>query len=49
VKKIAADRDHSVIEARRTDAEQAAALAAPIDMMDSGADSGLVDTVESRD
>jgi DNA-directed RNA polymerase subunit beta' len=49
VKKIAADRDHSVIEARRTDAEQAAALAAPIDMMDSGIDSGLVDTIESRD
>jgi DNA-directed RNA polymerase subunit beta' len=49
VKKIAADRDHSVIEARRSEAETAAALAAPMDMMDTEVDSGLVDTVESRD
>jgi len=49
VKKIATDRDHTVIEARRTEAEQAAALAAPMDdVMDFTADSGLVDTVESR-
>jgi len=50
VKKIAADRDLSVIEARRADAETAAALAAPTaDVMDQGRDSGLVDTTESRD
>jgi DNA-directed RNA polymerase subunit beta' len=48
VKKIATDRDHIVIEARRTEAEQAAALAAPMDVMDVEGDSGLVDTVESR-
>mgnify|MGYP006160225331 FL=1 len=53
VKKIAADRDQTVIEARRSDAEEAAALAAPLAVMepdvDSVFDSGLVDTVESRD
>ena len=31
------------------DRSVAAALAAPIDMMDSGIDSGLVDTIESRE
>jgi DNA-directed RNA polymerase subunit beta' len=49
VKKIAADRDLDVIEARRSAAEHAAALAAPMDVMDTQADAGLVDTVESRD
>ena len=53
VKKIAADRDQTVIEARRSDAEEAAALAAPLAVMepevDLDFDSGLVDTIESRD
>jgi len=50
VKKIAHDRDHEVIEARRAEAEGAAALAAPsFDVMDTEGDSGLVDTVESRE
>ncbi|QYZ70156.1 DNA-directed RNA polymerase subunit beta' [Neotabrizicola shimadae] len=50
VKKIASDRDHHVIEARRQEAETAAALAAPMDeVMEFDTDSGLVDTVESRD
>jgi DNA-directed RNA polymerase subunit beta' len=50
VKKIAADRDHKVVEARRSEAEAAAALAAPaFDVMDVEADSGLVDTIEGRD
>ena len=53
VKKIASDRDQTVIEARRSDAEEAAALAAPMEVMDTGfddqIDTGLVDTVESRD
>jgi DNA-directed RNA polymerase subunit beta' len=53
VKKIAADRDQTVIEARRSEAEEAAALAAPLAVVepeiDSVFDSGLVDTVESRD
>jgi DNA-directed RNA polymerase subunit beta' len=53
VKKIAADRDQTVIEARRSEAETAAALAAPADAMvvdvEPDLDAGLVDTVESRD
>ena len=51
VKKIATDRDAVVIEARRSVAEQAAALAAPTDIVmdDIEVDTGLVDTVESRD
>ncbi|MGB4828552.1 MAG: DNA-directed RNA polymerase subunit beta', partial [Paracoccaceae bacterium] len=51
VKKIAADRDQTVIDARRSEAEQAAALAAPVVdvVMDEVIDTGLVDTVESRD
>ncbi|MEH6776086.1 MAG: DNA-directed RNA polymerase subunit beta', partial [Cereibacter changlensis] len=48
VKKIAADRDQTVIEARRSEAESAAALAAPVQDVHE-ADSGLVDTVENRD
>ncbi|MCE5974529.1 DNA-directed RNA polymerase subunit beta' [Sinirhodobacter sp. WL0062] len=46
VRKIAADRDHKVIEARRAEAEAAAALAAPIV---EEADFGPVETPESRD
>jgi hypothetical protein len=38
-----------VIEARRSEAETAAALVAPMDVADTSVDSGLVDTVESRD
>jgi DNA-directed RNA polymerase subunit beta' len=53
VKKIASDRDQTVIEARRSEAEEAAALAAPMAVMepdlDTDLDAGLVDTVESRD
>ncbi|MFN3825867.1 MAG: DNA-directed RNA polymerase subunit beta' [Pseudorhodobacter sp.] len=45
VKKIAADRDLVVVEARRNEAEAAAALAAPV--MDGESD--LVEVVESRD
>jgi DNA-directed RNA polymerase subunit beta' len=50
VKKIAMDRDMTVIEARRSEAEIAAALAAPLDdVVETGFASGLVDTIESRD
>jgi DNA-directed RNA polymerase subunit beta' len=49
VKKIAADRDMIVIDARRSEAEIAAALAAPLEEpMAMAEDSGLVDTIESR-
>ncbi|QYK42504.1 MAG: DNA-directed RNA polymerase subunit beta' [Paracoccaceae bacterium] len=50
VKKIATDRDQQVIDLRRSEAEAAAALAAPMDdVIDVEGDSGLVDTIESRD
>ncbi|WP_431298410.1 DNA-directed RNA polymerase subunit beta' [Tabrizicola sp. BL-A-41-H6] len=50
VKKIAADRDQTVIEARKSEAEHAAALAAPTtETVDVDRDHGLIDTVESRD
>ncbi|MCV2870581.1 DNA-directed RNA polymerase subunit beta' [Defluviimonas sp. WL0002] len=49
VRRIAHDRDMEVIEARRTEAEQAAALAAPIDDIVADDELGLVDTPESRD
>ncbi|SEO31615.1 DNA-directed RNA polymerase subunit beta' [Gemmobacter aquatilis] len=50
VKKIAHDRDALVVEARRSEAESAAALAAPVaEPMAPAVDSGFVDTVESRD
>ncbi|MEF3045608.1 DNA-directed RNA polymerase subunit beta' [Pseudotabrizicola sp. L79] len=51
VKKIAADRDGAVIEARRSDALEAAALSAPMDdVIDVEKDAGLVDDVfDSRD
>jgi len=50
VKKIATDRDQTVIEARKSEAETAAALAAPMAVMDidEDHDSGLVDTIEGR-
>ena len=49
-RKIAADRDSTVIEQRRAEAEAAAQLAAPIDDVVGGDDSDmLVDTPESRD
>jgi DNA-directed RNA polymerase subunit beta' len=53
VKKIAADRDQTVIEARRSEAAEAAALAAPVDVMEpeveSAVDAGFVDSMESRE
>jgi DNA-directed RNA polymerase subunit beta' len=50
IRKIAHDRDMAVIEARRSEAEQAAALAAPMDdVIDIEDELGLVDTPESRD
>jgi len=50
VRKIAADRDALVIEARRAEAEAAAALAAPFDdVVGDEAEVGLVETPESRD
>ncbi|MDF1619669.1 DNA-directed RNA polymerase subunit beta' [Pseudothioclava nitratireducens] len=47
VRKIAADRDHKVIEERRAEAEAAAALAAPVEV--EAEDFGPVETPESRD
>ena len=49
VKKIAADRDQNVIEARRSEAETAAALAAPVDMKAGDMDLGMSDAIDSRD
>jgi DNA-directed RNA polymerase subunit beta' len=49
VKKIATERDNNVIEARRTDAGEAAALVAPMDIVSPDFSSGLADTFESRD
>jgi DNA-directed RNA polymerase subunit beta' len=50
VKRLAAERDTKVVESRRSEAETAAALAAPTDMSPfKDDDAGLVDTVESRD
>jgi len=49
VKKIAADRDQNVIEARRSEAETAAALAAPVDMAVGEPGFGLSDAIDSRD
>ncbi|NGM45124.1 DNA-directed RNA polymerase subunit beta' [Rhodobacter sp. SGA-6-6] len=49
VKKIAGERDATVIEARRSEADEAAALAAPMETMETEVDSSLVDTIESRD
>jgi DNA-directed RNA polymerase subunit beta' len=50
VKKIAADRDQSVIEMRRSQAEQAAALAAPLDSdLSYDGEADLVETAEGRD
>ncbi|MBZ4021099.1 DNA-directed RNA polymerase subunit beta' [Rhodobacter sp. TJ_12] len=49
VRKIAAERDHTVIEARRAEAAEAAALAAPIETSFEEEDFGPVTTPESRD
>ncbi len=51
MRRVAQDRDNVVLEARREEAEAAAALAAPSDEMtaDDVFDSGLVETPESRD
>ncbi|AWB47421.1 DNA-directed RNA polymerase subunit beta' [Gemmobacter aquarius] len=50
VKKIATDRDQTVIEARRSEAETAAALAAPVPMTEAeDVFSNLMDTTDSRD
>jgi len=51
VRRIAADRDQKVIDARRAEAEAAAALAAPMDdVMEADEDDyGLVETPESRE
>ncbi|MES2970486.1 MAG: hypothetical protein V4804_17220, partial [Pseudomonadota bacterium] len=50
VKRLAAERDTKVVESRRSEAETAAALAAPTDMSPfKDDDAGLVDIVESRD
>ncbi|MFV0492754.1 MAG: DNA-directed RNA polymerase subunit beta', partial [Pseudorhodobacter sp.] len=46
VKRIAAERDMKVVEQRRAEAEEAAALAAPV--VDVEEESGLVDVVENR-
>jgi DNA-directed RNA polymerase subunit beta' len=51
IRRIATERDQTVIEARRAEAEAAAALAAPMAVIDTGDDDdvGLVETIESRD
>ncbi|HDR28400.1 DNA-directed RNA polymerase subunit beta' [Rhodovulum sp.] len=50
VRRIASERDQKVIEARRAEAEAAAALVAPTDVMEPDEDDfGLVETPESRD
>jgi DNA-directed RNA polymerase subunit beta' len=53
VKKIAADRDQTVIEARRSEAAEAAALAAPVEVAEPEVqnvrDAGLIDSLESRE
>jgi DNA-directed RNA polymerase subunit beta' len=49
VRKIATERDSKVIEARRAEAEAAAALAAPIDTSYGDEDFGPVETPESRE
>jgi DNA-directed RNA polymerase subunit beta' len=47
IRKIATERDQKVLDARRAEAEAAAALAAPQDVF--GEDVGLVETPESRE
>ncbi|MCO8146805.1 DNA-directed RNA polymerase subunit beta' [Rhodovulum tesquicola] len=50
VRRIASERDQKVIEARRAEAEAAAALVAPMDVMEPDEDDfGLVETPESRE
>lgn len=49
VRRIAADRDQKVVEARQAEAEAAAALAAPLDdMMGQDVADDFIDTPESR-
>ncbi|GAA0312086.1 DNA-directed RNA polymerase subunit beta' [Rhodovulum strictum] len=50
VRRIASERDQKVIEARRAEAEAAAVLVAPMDVMEPDEDDfGLVETPESRE
>ncbi|MCC6864092.1 MAG: DNA-directed RNA polymerase subunit beta', partial [Rhodobacteraceae bacterium] len=49
VKKIASGRDQTVIDARRSEGETAAALAAPVPMTEMEEVFGMADTTESRD
>jgi DNA-directed RNA polymerase subunit beta' len=54
IRKIAGDRDQKVIEARKAEAEKAAALAAPVsdvidDVIDIDAEGAMAETFESRD
>ena len=51
VRRIAAERDQTVIEERKAAAEAAAALAAPVmeEAMEPEVESGLVETPESRE
>ncbi len=49
VKKIATDRDQTVIEARRSEAETAAALAAPVSVAEEAFAAAFSDPTESRD
>ncbi|MBK1635435.1 DNA-directed RNA polymerase subunit beta' [Rhodovulum adriaticum] len=50
VRHIAAERDQKVIDARRAEAEAAAALAAPVeDIASDAGDAGLVETPEGRE
>lgn len=49
VRKIATDRDQTVIDQKRAEAETAARLAAPMDVIETEDDAGLVETVENRD
>ncbi|SMX30903.1 DNA-directed RNA polymerase subunit beta' [Actibacterium lipolyticum] len=50
VRRIAAERDQTVLEARQAEAQEAAALAAPMEdvVSDGGEDFGLVETPESH-
>ena len=49
MRRIAAERDLKVIQEAQAEAEAAAALAAPMDMMGETVDADLVETPESRD
>ena len=49
VRKIATDRDQKVVEQKQAEAETAARLAAPMDVIEPEDEAGLVETVENRD